>query len=78
MRRVALVVLAVATIAGCGSTVLLGTVSLDGGPGVDFARPRDGGGGAGADIIDFGPFDGFDGGLLDLGFDGGLVVDLAQ
>jgi hypothetical protein len=71
MKRAALAVLAALFVAGCTSTVVLGSLSVDGGPpGVDLAHPlfdfSDGG-------LDFGP-DGFD------GFDGSTVggVDLAH
>ena len=69
MKRAALVMLAVLFVAGCSSTVVLGTLSVDGGPpGTDMARPlfdfADGGG----DFGDFGPD----------GFDGFALVDLAQ
>ena len=76
MRRAALVLIAMLAIAGCSSTVLLGTLSADGGGGgPDLARPRF----DGFDGGDFGHGDGFDGGgVLDLGCDGGALVDLAQ
>ena len=82
MRRAALVVLVFAAIAGCGSTVLLGTLPTDdgGGGGADLSGPRfdgfDGGdfGGTG-DGFDAGPI--FDFGA-DLGSDAGALVDLAQ
>jgi len=70
MKRVALAILAALFVAGCTSTVVLGTLTIDGGPtGTDLARPifdiADGGG-------DFGDFGGPD------GFDGFALVDLAQ
>lgn len=73
MRRAALAILAALAIAGCSSTVLLGTLPDDGGGSnsTDLARPRFDGG-------DLGGGDGFDAGpIFDLGTDGGPLVDLA-
>ena len=68
MKRAAFAILAALFVAGCTSTVVLGTL-VDGGPPIDIALPRsydlaDGGGILG----DFGPD----------GFDGAVLVDLAQ
>ena len=78
MRRAALAILAALAIAGCSSTVLLGTLPGDGGgPGGsnDLSGPRfdgfDGGDlGGGGDGFDAGP-------IFDLGTDGSPLVDLA-
>jgi len=71
MKRVALAILAALAVAGCTSTVVLGTLTTDGGPpGNDFAHPlfdlADGG--IFTDLGDFGPD----------GFDGAVLVDLAH
>ena len=73
MRRAALVFFAALANAGCSSSVLLGTLSADGGGGSnDLSGPRFDGG-------DLGHGDGFDGGgIFDFGTDGGALVDLAQ
>ena len=77
MRRAALAILAALAIAGCSSTVLLGTLPDDGGGSnsTDLARPRFDGGdggdlGGGGDGFDAGP-------IFDLGSDGSPLVDLA-
>ena len=72
-RALAVAVLVGFVVAGCASTVVLGSAPTDGGEMVDFAQPRD-------------LFDG--GGFVDLAYDGGGVdiafgsdaapVDLAQ
>ncbi len=80
MRRTALAILAALAIAGCSSTVLLGTLAVDGGgpASTDLARP----GFDGFDGGDFGHGDGFDlGPIFDFGSDfatdGGAPPDLA-
>ncbi len=76
MRRAALALLVLASIAGCSSTVLLGTLTTDGGT-TDLARPSDGFD-AGRDGFDGGGHgDGFDGSIADFGADGGALIDLA-
>jgi hypothetical protein len=75
-RAVAAVALVILFVAGCSSTVVLGTLVLDGGELFDIALPRpvvdmaDGGG-----IVDLGAPDGFD---IGFGTDAALLVDLAQ
>ena len=71
LGRVVLVVLALCFIAGCTSTVVLGTLSLDAGDGVDLARARFDASGA-SDGGDFGGDPTFDG-----GGDAAALVDLA-
>ncbi len=74
LGRVVLVVLALCFIAGCTSTVVLGTLSLDAGDGVDLARARFDASGA-SDGGDFGGDLG--GGTFDGGGDAAALVDLA-
>ena len=62
-------------VAGCSSTVVLGTLAVDGGELFDIAQPRpldmaDGGG-----ILDLASPDGFD---LGFGSDAAALVNLAQ
>lgn len=70
MKRAALAILGALFVAGCTSTVVLGTLTVDGGAPIDMMQARfdvdlaDGGGVLG----DFGPD----------GFDGAVLVDLAQ
>ena len=75
-RVLAALALVLLFVAGCSSTVVLGTLVLDGGEPFDIAQPRpivdmaDGGG-----IVDLASPDGFD---IGFGSDAASLVDLAQ
>ncbi|HXU69957.1 MAG TPA: hypothetical protein VN947_11545 [Polyangia bacterium] len=76
MKAAAIIVLALAALAGCGSTVLLGSLdgsfSTDMAPGIDISIFPS------FDIAQAVPPDGFDLGIVDLGTDATVPVDLAQ